>query len=110
MTHINTVDSGASHGSTGAYIAGFILSVVLTAAAFGLVIAHVLPPTASIIAIATLAFIQIVVHLAFFLQMNASSQQRWNVMAFGFTVMTGAILIVGSLWIMHNASMLMMPR
>lgn len=108
MAHTNTVDSGASHGSAGAYIAGFIFSVVLTAAAFGLVIAHVLPPSASIIAIAALAFIQIVVHLVFFLHMNASSGQIWNVMAFGFTVMTGVILIAGTLWIMHNANMLMM--
>jgi cytochrome o ubiquinol oxidase subunit IV len=110
MAHTNTVDSGASHGSAGAYVSGFILSVVLTAASFGLVIGHVLPPNASVMALAALAFIQVVVHLVFFLHMNASSGQRWNVMAFGFTVMTAVILIAGTLWVMHNANMLMMSR
>ena len=64
----------------------------------------------ALLAIAGLAFVQIVVHLIFFLHMNASSAQRLNVMAFGFTVLTAVILIVGSLWIMHNVSMHMMSR
>jgi hypothetical protein len=37
-----------------------------------------------------------------FLRMSASSAQRWSAMAFGWTVLTAVILIVGSLWIMHN--------
>jgi cytochrome o ubiquinol oxidase operon protein cyoD len=64
----------------------------------------------AILAIAGLAFVQIIVHLVFFLHMNTSSAQRWNVMAFGFTVLTAVILIVGSLWIMHNVAMNMMSR
>jgi cytochrome o ubiquinol oxidase operon protein cyoD len=64
----------------------------------------------AVLAIAGLAFVQIIVHLVFFLHMNTSSAQRWNVMAFGFTVLTAVILIVGSLWIMHNVSMNMMSR
>jgi cytochrome o ubiquinol oxidase operon protein cyoD len=54
--------------------------------------------------------VQIVIHLVFFLHMNTSSAQKWNVMAFGFTVLTAVILIIGSLWIMHNVSMNMMSR
>jgi cytochrome o ubiquinol oxidase operon protein cyoD len=106
-THTHTGDQ-EGHGSIGAYIAGFILSVVLTAAAFGLVMAHMLSPTASLMAIGALALIQIVVHLVFFLHMNGSSGQRWNVMAFVFTVITAVILIGGTLWVMYNANMLMM--
>ncbi len=46
-----------------------------------------------------LAFVQIVVHLIFFLHMNASSAQRWNVMKrFGFTVLTADSRSSGSLW------------
>ncbi|MEK6293898.1 MAG: cytochrome o ubiquinol oxidase subunit IV, partial [Paraburkholderia tropica] len=52
----------------------------------------------------------IVVHLVFFLQMNTSSGQRWNVTAFGFTVLTVLIVVVGTLWVMHNVSMNMMSR
>ena len=110
MDHGHTAHSGESHGSFGSYTAGFILSVLLTAAAFGLIMTGSLTGHNALLAIAGLAFVQIVVHLVFFLHMNTSSAQRWNVMAFGFTVLTAVILIVGSLWIMHNVSMNMMSR
>jgi cytochrome o ubiquinol oxidase operon protein cyoD len=106
----HSAHSGESHGSAGSYIVGFVLSVVLTAAAFGVVLKGVWTGEAAIIAIAVLALVQIVVHLVFFLHMNASSAQRWNVMAFGFTVLTAIILIGGSVWIMHNVGMNMMSR
>jgi cytochrome o ubiquinol oxidase subunit IV len=110
MDHSHTAHSGESHGSLGSYTAGFILSVLLTAAAFGIILTGSLTGNSALLAIAALAFVQIVVHLVFFLHMNTSSAQRWNVMAFGFTVLTAVILIVGSLWIMHNVSMNMMSR
>ncbi|MGF6239788.1 MULTISPECIES: cytochrome o ubiquinol oxidase subunit IV [Paraburkholderia] len=110
MDHGHTAHSGESHGSFGSYTAGFILSVLLTAAAFGIIMTGSLTGQSAILAIAGLAFVQIIVHLVFFLHMNTSSAQRWNVMAFGFTVLTAVILIVGSLWIMHNVAMNMMSR
>jgi cytochrome o ubiquinol oxidase operon protein cyoD len=110
MDHGHTAHSGESHGSFGSYTAGFILSVLLTAAAFGIIMTGSLTGQSALLAIAGLAFVQIIVHLVFFLHMNTSSAQRWNVMAFGFTVLTAVILIVGSLWIMHNVSMNMMSR
>jgi cytochrome o ubiquinol oxidase operon protein cyoD len=108
--HSHLTHSGESHGSIGSYATGFILSVILTVAAFGLVMNGTLTGENALLAIAGLALVQIVVHLVFFLHMNTSSAQRWNVMAFGFTVLTAVILIVGSLWIMHNVSMHMMSR
>jgi len=110
MDHGHTAHSGDSHGSFGSYTAGFILSVLLTAAAFGIIMTGSLTGQSAVLAIAGLAFVQIIVHLVFFLHMSTSSAQRWNVMAFGFTVLTAVILIVGSLWIMHNVSMNMMSR
>ena len=107
--HIQSIPA-QSHGSVRSYVVGFILSVVLTAAAFGVVMRQVMGPTEAIIAIAVLAFMQILVHLVFFLHMNTSSSQRWNVMAFGFTVMTAVIVIGGTLWVLHNVSMHMMSR
>ena len=106
MAHVHSIDTGASHGSVRSYVVGFILSVVLTVAAFGVVMG----PTESIIAIAVLAFIQILVHLVFFLHMNTSSSQRWNVVAFGFTVMVAVIVIGGTLWVLHNVGAHMMSR
>jgi cytochrome o ubiquinol oxidase subunit IV len=110
MAHAHSIDTGASHGSVRSYVVGFILSVVLTVAAFGVVTQQLMGPTESIIAIAVLAFIQILVHLVFFLHMNTSSSQRWNVVAFGFTVMVAVIVIGGTLWVLHNVGAHMMSR
>jgi cytochrome o ubiquinol oxidase subunit IV len=110
MAHAHSIDTGASHGSVSSYIVGFVLSVALTVAAFGLVTQHLLSPRASIIAIAALAFVQILVHLVFFLHMNMSSAGRWNMVAFGFAVLVAVILIGGTLWVLHNVAMNMMSR
>jgi cytochrome o ubiquinol oxidase subunit IV len=84
--------------------------VILTALSFGAVLSGALHGHDALYAIAGLALVQIVVHLVCFLHMNTSSGQRWNVMAFGFTVLIAVIVIGGSLWIMHNVSMNMMSR
>ncbi|WP_428376138.1 cytochrome o ubiquinol oxidase subunit IV [Lichenicoccus sp.] len=109
MADLNRAYTGESHGSVGSYGIGFVLSIVLTAAAFGLVMVPVLPHVATLFAIAGLAAVQVFVHLVCFLHMNTSSEQRWNVTAFAFAVLTVAILIAGSLWIMHNISEHMVP-
>ncbi|SAK60978.1 cytochrome o ubiquinol oxidase [Caballeronia arationis] len=107
-THSSTADHG--HGTLGSYVVGFVLSVLLTAAAFGLVIKGVLPPDTALLVLGALAFVQIVVHLVYFLHMNTSRAQRWNLIAFGYTVLAAAFLIVGTMWVMHNVSMNMMSR
>jgi cytochrome o ubiquinol oxidase operon protein cyoD len=108
--HSHLAHSGESHGSIGSYATGFVLSVILTAAAFGLVMTGTLTGQNALFAIAGLAFVQIIVHLVFFLHMNTSSAQRWNVTAFAFTALTAVIVIGGTLWVMHNVSMNMMSR
>jgi len=111
MDHSNTHDSaGASHGSYKSYIIGFIFSVILTALSFGVVLGQVFAPSTAVPALAILALVQVLVHLTFFLHMNGSSEQRWNVVAFAFTILTAAIVVGGSLWIMHNVAVNMMSR
>jgi cytochrome o ubiquinol oxidase operon protein cyoD len=91
-------------------LTGFVLSVVLTALSF-LVVQHGgLSKEVILMGLAVLAAVQVIVHLIFFLHMNTSSGQRWNVVAFGFTVLTVAIVIGGTLWVLHNVSMNMMSR
>ena len=110
MAHTQSFHKEEAHGSAIGYIVGFVLAVLLTAASFGLVMQGLLPPQSALMVLAVLALVQIVVHLVFFLHMNTSSAQRWNVTAFGFTVMTVVIIIGGTLWVMHNVSMNMMSR
>ena len=54
------------------------------------------------------AVVQILVHLVCFLHMNASSEERWNLVAFVFTLLIIAIVVVGSIWIMWSLNENMM--
>ena len=97
------------HGTTGSYLTGFALSVVLTAVPFALVMMHLLAVSALIPVIIAIGVVQIVVHLFFFLHMNTSSSQVWNNAAFVFTLIIVGILIAGSLWVMYHMNHNMMP-
>ena len=101
MSH-STDHAGAHHGGVKTYLVGFILSVILT----------VMNGTASHgtllgVVVAT-AVVQILVHLVCFLHMNASSEERWNLVAFVFTLLIIAIVVVGSIWIMWSLNENMM--
>lgn len=90
------------HGSVAGYISGFVLSVYLTLMAYLLVIhrSHSVLWTAGLLA--TLAFIQFMVQLFFFLHLGRETKPRWKLLAFGFMVGVVIILVYGSLWIMNN--------
>jgi cytochrome o ubiquinol oxidase subunit IV len=118
MAHSSSAADGNAHGSAhgtasgsfGSYAAGFILSVILTAGAFGVVLHGALDPTTAMVVLAVLAFVQVVVHLVFFLHLNASAGQGWNVLSLAYTVLAAAFLIFGTIWVMHNVGMNMMSR
>jgi len=101
----------AGHGSLKSYVTGFVLSVILTAIPFWLVMGDVLDSkVATVAAIMIFGVIQIVVHMVYFLHMNTRSEGGWTVMALIFTIVIVAIALVGSLWVMHhlNANMMVM--
>jgi cytochrome o ubiquinol oxidase subunit IV len=98
------------HGSFKDYVTGFVLSVILTAIPFGLVMGDVIADnriTAAIVM--AMAMVQIVVHMIYFLHMNAKSEGGWTLMALIFTVVMVVIGIAGSLWVMVNMNQYMMP-
>ena len=94
----NTAD--ASHGNIKQYSIGFILSVILTIIPFGMVMSGMTGGTV-VATIAITAVAQVLVQLVFFLHMNSSSEQCWNVIAFVYTILTIAVLLIGSVWIMN---------
>ena len=100
MSHDHN-SAGASHGNVQQYTIGFVLSVILTVIPFGMVMAGGFERGILIAVIAITAVAQILVQLIYFLHMNSSSEQRWNVIAFVYTILTIAILLVGSVWIMN---------
>jgi len=99
--------AGESHASVKSYMIGFVLSIILTAIPFGLVMDpahHGFTAQTVLAAILTFAVVQVFVHIVYFLHMDRSAEQRWNVLAFSFTTLILAIVVAGSIWIMHNAT------
>jgi cytochrome o ubiquinol oxidase subunit IV len=101
MSHDHNA-AGAAHGTVKQYTVGFILSVLLTVVPFYMAMNTDSFSRGAIVAtIAITAIAQVLVQLVFFLHMNSSSEQRWNVIAFIYTILTIAVLLVGSVWIMN---------
>lgn len=98
------------HGSLGGYVAGFVLSVVLTAIPFWLVMGEVLE-SRQLTGFIVMGFaaVQIVVHMVFFLHMDTRSEQGWIMMALIFTLIVVVITLSGSLWVMHHLNTNTMP-
>jgi cytochrome o ubiquinol oxidase operon protein cyoD len=89
---------------------GFVLSVILTAIPFWLVMGEVIADKqVTAVLIMGLGLVQIVVHMIFFLHMDTKSEGGWNMMALLFTVVLVLIALSGSLWVMHNLNSYMMP-
>ncbi len=55
------------------------------------------------------AVVQIVVHMIYFLHLDAKSEGGWNMLALIFTVILVFITLTGSLWVMYHLNVNMMP-
>lgn len=101
---------GHAHGTFSSYMLGFVLSVVLTAIPFWLVMSGTLPSKqVTALLIMTFAVVQIVVHMIYFLHMNTTSENGWSMMALIFTIVMVVIALSGSLWVMSHLNSNMMP-
>ncbi len=108
--HDDFLEDGIPHVNAGEYATGFILSVILTAIPFWLVMGKVLPtPTITSLVILGFAMVQVVVHMVYFLHMNPKSEGGWNLIALIFTAVLLIIVLVGTLWVMHHMNTNMMP-
>jgi cytochrome o ubiquinol oxidase operon protein cyoD len=103
-------EDGAPHSTVKGYVIGFVLSVILTAIPFWLVMNNVIANsnTAAFVILA-FAVVQIFVHMIYFLHMNTKSEGGWNMLALIFTLVLMVILLAGSLWVMHHLNANMMP-
>lgn len=98
------------HGSLKGYMIGFVLSIVLTAIPFWLVMGDVFASkTLTAVAVMALGAVQIVVHMIYFLHMNTRAEGGWSVMALLFTIVIVGIMLAGSLWVMYHLNTNMMP-
>lgn len=97
------------HATVKGYVTGFLLSVVLTAIPFWLVMTAALPRQATIFIIVAFAAVQMVVHMVYFLHLNAKVEGGWSLLALVFTAALVIILLAGSIWVMYHMNANMMP-
>ena len=97
------------HASMRDYVIGFILSVILTAIPFWLVMTMPLSAGATGAIIMAFAVVQIVVHMVYFLHMTPKAEGGWSLTSLVFTINVVVIMLAGSLWVMHHLNTNMMP-
>ena len=102
-------DRAAERGNLKSYITGFVLSVILTVAAFWAVMRPAMPRVDVVAVILVLAAAQVLVHLAYFLHMSLRRENRWNLVSFAFTVLILALIVGATVWIMANMMTNMAP-
>jgi len=98
------------HGSLKDYAIGFILSVILTAIPFYLVMTKAFDKSSTTaIVILGFAAVQVIVHMVYFLHMNGKAEGGWSMLATLFTLVLLVIVLAGSIWVMYHMNLNMMP-
>lgn len=108
MSDSHTAPGGASHGSVKTYVTGLILSLVLTVIPFAAVMSGAFETGTTVLIVVAMAVAQILVQLVMFMHMNTHSDEGWNLTSFIFTLTILALVVGGSLWIMHHLQLNMM--
>ena len=97
------------------YSVGLVLALILTVAAFSLVIAYSqsvtggLSRTVVIAAVLILAMVQLAVQLYFFMHLGRGKDARWNTTAFATTFFAILVVVLASVWIMNHLNYNMTP-
>lgn len=105
----NQHNHNSNHGTLKSYIIGFILSIALTVIPYLIVVNHAFDIDVIAISVVAIGIIQLLVQLIFFLHLNTSKDGQDNLLSFVFTFLIIAIIVSGSLWIMYNMNVNMMP-
>jgi cytochrome o ubiquinol oxidase operon protein cyoD len=114
--HASDHDSGLihgeePHGTLREYLTGFVLSVILTAIPFYLLMGDVSWSKQAIaLTVVVFAAVQMVVHMVYFLHMTPKSEDGWTLTSLVFTLILVVITLAGSLWVMYHMDTNMMPK
>jgi cytochrome o ubiquinol oxidase subunit IV len=84
------------------YTIGFILSIMWTLLAYGVVVGKGFGTNVTVGIVCILAVAQLITQLVFFLHLGFNRSSRWNLITFSFMLMVLVIIVFGSLWIMQN--------
>lgn len=97
------------HASMRDYATGFVLSVILTAIPFALVMTGAFSAAVTAVVIMGFAVVQIIVHMVYFLHMSPKAEGGWSMTSLIFTIIVVGIMLSGSLWVMSHLNSNMMP-
>jgi cytochrome o ubiquinol oxidase operon protein cyoD len=81
---------------------GFTLTVIFLTAAYRIVTRYHLSKEGLFVTLMSLAVIQAVLQLAFFMHLGLQKKNHWYLITFLFTLLIIIIVVSGSLWIMQN--------
>ncbi|MBU2979649.1 cytochrome o ubiquinol oxidase subunit IV [Alteromonas sp. C1M14] len=99
----------ADHGDAKSYIIGFVLSVILTAIPFWMVMEGEFSKTTTIWSIVTMALVQIWVHLKYFLHLNFVTEDgKASTISFLFSALIIFMVVGLSVWIIYESNAMMM--
>lgn len=96
------------HASVTTYTIGFVLSLILTLAAYFAVDSQWLTGWQLVGAVIALALTQFFVQTVLFLHVGDETRPRWNMTSFLFMIIIVGTVVIGSLWIMANLNYNMM--
>lgn len=108
-------NNAKENGTLASYVIGFVLSILLTLAAYMVVYIHVnanheiISHTVLISTVLVLAVTQLIVQLIFFLHLTSGSGRGWRIGIFISTLMLVLIIVIGSIWIMNHLNYNMTP-
>ncbi len=102
MSQASIGSNGISRGSLPSYLTGFVLSLILTAIPFAMVMSGAWPSSAALAGIFSAGLVQILVHLRYFLHLDTSSAARWNLVAMIITLLIMILYVGGTFWIMWS--------
>ncbi|MBW5445990.1 cytochrome o ubiquinol oxidase subunit IV [Cohnella sp. CFH 77786] len=89
-----------SHGSLKSYVAGFVLSLILTAIPLFVVLNEWLEGTAAHVVLLGSAVLQFIVQLVFFMHLREEKKPRYNLMVLLLGIAILVTIVGGSIWIM----------
>ncbi|HVV67199.1 MAG TPA: cytochrome o ubiquinol oxidase subunit IV [Candidatus Saccharimonadales bacterium] len=99
----------SERGTLRSYATGFVLSIVLTVAAYLLATHHALSGKVLMAALLGLAVIQFIAQLFFFLHIGRETKPRWRLLTLFMMITVVLIVVIGSIWIMYNLNYRMTP-
>lgn len=103
MAHQHDIAHASEQKTIKAYVIGYVGSMLLTLAAFGLLEVRLFSDAMTYVLLAALAIIQLYVQSSCFLSMNKSTAEgRLKLLPYLFTLLVIVILVTGTLWIMYN--------